>query len=339
MIPRSKTIRIFIPDGDPASMKVAEITSNVIEVNYIPRARLSLAGERGSLMRAGIYILVGWSEEHQKPECYIGEAENCMNRLLQHDAQKPFWTYALGIVSKTNHFTKAHVKYLEWLCYERAVQAGMAIVHNAATPTKPHVEESTEHDLLDNFDALAVLVSMLGLSLFKLDAIAFTPPVPTAPKEALPSSGDTALDEETEIERLAQLSTVEYERERKTAIVRLQLRGPALDRLVKETQKRKRREEEARQAAEEATIAEREGRSAENTLRVSMEKVLPELARKGAFTTKDILNALKVPPQRSSNMLLGRIKVILKEMDYKEYRPRKDGRRFTAWVTKSGYDL
>lgn len=37
---RAKTIEIFLPDGDPKSIKIASITSRTVEATYIPRANL-----------------------------------------------------------------------------------------------------------------------------------------------------------------------------------------------------------------------------------------------------------------------------------------------------------
>ena len=161
----AKTIEIFLPDGDPKGIKVASITSRTAEVTYIPRPKLEEAKKRPNLSNVGVYILVG-SDEHTKPEVYIGEAENCIVRLSQHNAQKDFWQYALVITSKINQFTKAHGKYLEWLCYDTAKNAGRYAVNNGSTPTKSYVSEPMEADLHDSFETIAILIATLGLPLF-----------------------------------------------------------------------------------------------------------------------------------------------------------------------------
>jgi len=164
---KAKTIEIFLPDGDPKSIKVASITSRTVEVTYIPRAKLEEAKKRSNLDGVGVYFLVGISEEHSKPEVYIGEAESCMPRILQHNASKDFWQYVLVATSRTNQFTKTHGKYLEWLCYNLGKQAGRCHLNNGNIPPKPHVSESMEADLHDSFETLSVLVSTLGLSIFQ----------------------------------------------------------------------------------------------------------------------------------------------------------------------------
>ncbi|MDP7143609.1 MAG: GIY-YIG nuclease family protein [Alphaproteobacteria bacterium] len=163
----AKTIEIFLPDGSPKSIKVASITSRTAEVTYIPRSKLEHAKKRDSLHNVGIYLLVGSSEEHAKKEVYIGEAENCLIRLSQHNATKDFWDYALVITSKTNQFTKTHVKYLEWLACKLGRETKRCTINNSTTPSKPYVSESMEADLIDCFETISTLVSTLGLPIFQ----------------------------------------------------------------------------------------------------------------------------------------------------------------------------
>jgi hypothetical protein len=37
-----KTIQIFLPDGNPRGVKIAEFTSRTVQVVFVPRARLNL---------------------------------------------------------------------------------------------------------------------------------------------------------------------------------------------------------------------------------------------------------------------------------------------------------
>lgn len=163
---RAKTIQIFLPDGDPKGIKVACVTSRVVEMTYIPRARLADAAKRQNLSSVGVYFLVG-GEDQLKPEVYIGEAENCLARLSQHNKQKDFWNYALVITSRTGDFTKTHAKYLEWLCHDRAILAKRCVIHNSIIPTKSYVDEQMEAFIFDTFDTVEVLTPTLGLNVFQ----------------------------------------------------------------------------------------------------------------------------------------------------------------------------
>ncbi len=161
-----KTIQIFLPDGNPRGLKIAEITSRTVQAILIPRATLDDAAKRPELSNVGVYFLVGSSDQDSKPLLYVGEAEECLVRLKQQNKDKDFWTVALAIVSKTKYFTKTHIKYLESFCYEEAGKAGRYKLENPTVPTKPYVSESMEADLFDNYDTIKILVATLGYPIF-----------------------------------------------------------------------------------------------------------------------------------------------------------------------------
>lgn len=108
-----------------------------------------------------MYFLFGEKNDEAKPLAYIGEAENCFDRLIQHNKQKEFWNTAIVITSKTSSFTKAHGKYLEWYCLAITKEVGRYTL-SQIMPSKPYVSEPMEADLLDNFDAIKILLSTLG---------------------------------------------------------------------------------------------------------------------------------------------------------------------------------
>lgn len=160
------TIQVFLPDGNPRSLKIAEITSRTVQAILIPRAKLDDAAQRPELKNVGIYFLVGVSDEDSKPTLYVGEAEECLSRLKQQNKSKGFWNTAIVVVSKTQHFTKTHIKFLESYCHNEAEKAGRFKLENASIPTKSYVSEPMEADLIDNFDTIKILVATLGYPIF-----------------------------------------------------------------------------------------------------------------------------------------------------------------------------
>jgi hypothetical protein len=161
-----KTIQIYLPDGNPRGIKIAEITSRTVQVVLLPRAHLDLMAKRNELSNVGVYYLIGPADEESLPLVYVGEAEDCLTRLRQHNKTKDFWQLALTCVSRTEHFTKTHVKYLEWFTHQSIAKVGRFRLENPTVPTCPHVSESMKADLEDNFDTMRVLVSALGYPLF-----------------------------------------------------------------------------------------------------------------------------------------------------------------------------
>jgi hypothetical protein len=161
-----KTIQIFLPDGNPRSVKIAEITSRTVQAILIPRTKLEYIFSREELNNVGVYLLIGNPEEDVKPLLYVGEAEECKARLKQHNSSKDFWNYAIAIISKTHYFTKTHIKYLESFMYKEASRINRYKLDNNSISTMPFVSESMEADLLDNFDTIKILVSTLGFPIF-----------------------------------------------------------------------------------------------------------------------------------------------------------------------------
>lgn len=161
-----KTIQIFLPDGNPRSLKMAEITSRTVQAILIPRAKLDEAAKRQELKNVGVYFLIGSSDEDSKPMLYVGEAEDCLTRLKQQNKQKDFWNTAIAVISKTQYFTKTHIKFLESHCYAEAQKIGRYKLENPNAPTMPFVSESMEADLLDNYDTIKILVATLGYPIF-----------------------------------------------------------------------------------------------------------------------------------------------------------------------------
>jgi hypothetical protein len=166
---QARTIQIFLPDGNARSIRIADITSRTVQAIQIPRNKLKDANIRKEVQNVGVYFLFGEESEEAKPLAYIGEAENCYDRLTQHnkDIKKDFWRTAVVFTSKTSSFTKAHGKYLEWFCLNTAREVDRYKIEQT-TPTKPYVSESMEADLLDNLDAIRVLLSTLGFPLLEI---------------------------------------------------------------------------------------------------------------------------------------------------------------------------
>ncbi|WP_409250661.1 GIY-YIG nuclease family protein [Bacillus sp. SCS-153A] len=164
-----KTIQIFMPDGSPTSVKIAEVTTRIVQLILIPRNKLTEMNQRDEVKNVGVYFLFGKSDSDGKPSVYIGEAENCFDRLKQHnrDANKDFWNVAVVAVSKTSSFTKSHVKYLESFFYKEAKKIGRYTLENGNIPTQSSLPEPMVADLMDNFETMKTLLSALGFPIFE----------------------------------------------------------------------------------------------------------------------------------------------------------------------------
>lgn len=164
---RPQTIQIFLPDGSPRSVKIAELTNRVVKAVLVPRNKIDYISNRDELKNVGIYFLFGESADKAKPLLYIGEAEDCLDRIKQHNKSKDFWNYAVVMVSKINAFTKSHAKYLEHISVIKAKESNRFEIENSTIPTKSFVTESMEADLLDSFETMTILLATLGFPVFE----------------------------------------------------------------------------------------------------------------------------------------------------------------------------
>ena len=160
-----KTIQIYLPDGDPKSVKQAIITTDKIEILQIPRAMLS---ENKKLLDFnGIYILAD-SLKIEKPKIYIGKG-NVKSRVLLHDKNKDFWNVIFAIKLNDNGFDDAQNSYLEHYFIKKAADLEMSILmENKQIPQCPKLATPVISDLHYYISTIEILLSTLGLKCFQV---------------------------------------------------------------------------------------------------------------------------------------------------------------------------
>jgi Domain of unknown function (DUF4357) len=183
---RAQTIQIYLPSGDPAGLRVANLTTRTVRVFEVPRSLLSEFLKRPEAGQVGVYYLFG-SGDDETPRCYIGQSGNVGARLQQHTGTKDFWTKAMVAVSLTNEWTSTHVAYLEWLSLDRAVAAGRYVVLNGNQASNPYTPEPLEADCQEFLETIAVLLATLGAPVME----------PIQRKPVLPAD-DTGVEREPE---------------------------------------------------------------------------------------------------------------------------------------------
>lgn len=97
---RGRTISIYLPDGNARSIKVCDIQDSIVKAISIPRPKLKDVYQRPELKDPGVYFLIGEYDEVGKPEVYIGEAEELLFRLKQHNLNKDFWKLAICLLER-----------------------------------------------------------------------------------------------------------------------------------------------------------------------------------------------------------------------------------------------
>ncbi len=163
-----KTIQIFLPGGDPTGIRVAEITTRIVQVIDVPRKLLPEFFAMAESTQVGVYYLVAVPEDGGEPQVYIGQTGDLRGRLKQHDAdsKKEFWERALVLISRTQTLTQTHALFLEWLSIQAARKAGRYQDANANGGSRPYTPAPMEADCYEIFETGKALLATLGHPLF-----------------------------------------------------------------------------------------------------------------------------------------------------------------------------
>ena len=167
MNPTPKTLQVFLPEGTPAGIQIAELTTRIVQAISVPRTHLKQFFERPESQYVGTYFLFGGEEDESKPLAYIGQTENLKQRLKSHDANKEFWTRAVILVSRTQSFTQAHIKWLEWKSIAKAKEAKRHKLDNGDSGSEPFVTEAILAEVEEIFETGALLLQSLGYPIFE----------------------------------------------------------------------------------------------------------------------------------------------------------------------------
>lgn len=174
---RGFSIRLFLADGLPDGLRIAEKSNWVGRGLICPRVRYADVRTRPDFQKTGVYLLVGLSESLQLPKLYIGEGDPAGSRLDSHSLKKDFWTYLVLFVSKDDTLNKAHVQYLESRLIALAKQAKRCELDNISTPELPSLSEADTADTEGFLDELLLILPVLGISAFESPKA--TPPAAT----------------------------------------------------------------------------------------------------------------------------------------------------------------
>lgn len=161
-----RTIQIFLPSGDPAGIRVAELTTSILRLIEVPRNQLAAFLKMEEAHQVGLYFLVA---EEDGGELYIGQSGDVGRRLEHHirDESKDWWEKALVLVSLTNSFTQTHVLYLEHLAIAQAKACARYKISNANQGQRPHAPLPLQADCHEIHRLGNLLLATLGYPIFE----------------------------------------------------------------------------------------------------------------------------------------------------------------------------
>lgn len=161
-----KTIQIFLPGGDPQGIRIAEITTRIVQVIEVPRSLLADFLKMPESNQVALYFLFSEEEDGSERKVYVGQTGDLRTRLADHNKKKEFWESALVLVSRTNSLTQTHALFLEWHSIQEARKAGRYSSENGNDGSKPHTPAPLEADCLEIFETGHALLATLGYPIF-----------------------------------------------------------------------------------------------------------------------------------------------------------------------------
>ena len=180
-MPSPATIKIFLPQGDPKKIRVAELSNWSGKALSSPRSTIDQLLSRPETSKAGIYILLGSDPKSGEPTAYIGEAEVLCERIKKHKSRDD-WNHIIIFISKDDNLTKSHIRYLEGSLIQVASEVGRYVLINKVS-SGAHLPEADRHEMDVFLFNLMQLLPVLGTELT----------TPLVPKDVLEKSEDKLM--------------------------------------------------------------------------------------------------------------------------------------------------
>lgn len=160
-------IKLFLADGSPDGLKIAEKSNWVGRAIVCPRPKFVDVKPRADFAKPGVYLLVGPGDIAEVPRVYVGEGDPASSRIESHFRNKDFWTYFVLFTSKDDNLNKAHVQYLEARLLELARDANRSQLENGNSPQRPSLPEADVAEVEGFLDEMLQMLPVLGIFAFE----------------------------------------------------------------------------------------------------------------------------------------------------------------------------
>jgi hypothetical protein len=162
-----RSIRIYLADGTPSGIRHVEIANWSGQAIACPRSRFVELSKWEEAKRPGVYFLFEKQNVDLENRVYIGESENVIKRLSDHDRNKDFWNEVVIFTSKDENLTKSHVKYLESRLVSIGIEAERYQLENSNTPTESNLPRADKVAMEEFIHNLRIIIGTLGHKLLE----------------------------------------------------------------------------------------------------------------------------------------------------------------------------
>lgn len=171
-MPRSKTIKLFLMDGEPSGRMKCSLANWTGIAYKIPRTALDKCKDLDILKQSGVYFLFG-TDKSDNAVVYIGQAgarkngKGLLLRIQEPHASIDYWTEAVMFTTTNNSFGPTEISYLENRFCNMAVQSGRYVVKNGNDPNPGNITEETESELEEFIDYAKIVMGTFGHKVFE----------------------------------------------------------------------------------------------------------------------------------------------------------------------------
>ena len=168
-MPRSKTIKLFLMDGEPSGRMKCSLANWTGIAYKIPRTALDKCKDLDILKQSGVYFLFG-TDKSDNAVVYIGQAgarkngKGLLLRIQEPHASIDYWTEAVMFTTTNNSFGPTEISYLE---NRFCNMSGRYVVKNGNDPNPGNITEETESELEEFIDYAKIVMGTLGHKVFE----------------------------------------------------------------------------------------------------------------------------------------------------------------------------
>ena len=125
--------------------------------HIIPRGLLSEAKKITNITQSGIYFLIN----DNLSEIYVGQTQNGVERLTDHNTKKEFWSTAILFISDNHYFNLDLISGLEVYAIKKIKETNLFTIHNNILP-KYRIKEYDMYNIKKIFSDIEFIMAASG---------------------------------------------------------------------------------------------------------------------------------------------------------------------------------
>ena len=156
-----KGVNLFFENGNYHSLMRVTATGWQGVMYVAPREGIKELAKLKELKQFGVYLLLSESQ------IYVGEASDLMNRIMQHDKSKPWWTNVVLITKTDDSLTQTGINFLETSLIAIAKEEKSLKCENKNLGNKVKIDDMQKADLQPFLEEAIDIINLLNLTKLK----------------------------------------------------------------------------------------------------------------------------------------------------------------------------